>query len=345
MSKEFLDRQIVGIQERHPGLKILSPGDMSSVDTANCIIDLLQEMYIEHGIIKNKQNLVEAIDKGDILTWFAVSNNKFVATASLIKQADGVWELGRAVSLKRGENIGKRVILEALRFYIENHSNDILTAEVRAAAEFEGIPSGLATQKIFFGLISDILPLRPYAIAPLFAHGDPLRNEQFILSSTDIEPGKTISQRWAEAVNNSSVKGEVSPVQIIQKEPFQLIVPDEDGVSIEDVLDEVENFDGCTLFSIEATDRNMPLVEKLLKDPNMIKCGVDRVMGKENKPILLIARIGFGRHVERDGSVGYTLLAPSVISQSLSSEIRKDLQEIADKFTRKNISQRENIIR
>src|SRR3989344_4552490 len=153
MNKEMLNEQLASIEMRNPEVLLLSPRSLTSEETATKLVGLLQAMYVEHGITKNKEKLVDDITAGNVLTWFVKKDGKFVATASLIKQSDGAWELGRAVSMDRGNGIGKKVILEALKFHLENHSGAALTAEARAAAEFEGIPSGLATQKIFFDTI------------------------------------------------------------------------------------------------------------------------------------------------------------------------------------------------
>ena len=333
MNKEILNEQLASIEMRNPEVHLLAPGDLTSKETATNLIELLQAMYVEHGITKNKEKLVSDIAAGNVLTWFAKKEDRVVATASLIKQVGGAWELGRAVSLDRGNGIGKRVILEALRFHIENHSGAALTAEVRAASEFEGIPSGIATQKIFFGLIDKILPLTPFAIAPLFAHGNPLRNEQFILSASDVKPGKTVTQRIREVTNNRSTKGIIPHVRIVHEEPFQLVVPDEQGIRAIDVFAKTDNFDGCTLFPIETTDKNMPLIGMLSANENMVVCGVDRVEGKEGKPVLFIAEIGFETHFTKDGRFAdKTLLAPSTFSESLPLNIRRDLEKIAEKF-------------
>ena len=342
MNKEILSEQLANSEAKSPEVKILTPGMLTVEKTAENLISLLQAMYVEHGITKNREKLVGDISSGNVLTWFAEKDRKMIGTASLVKQSDGAWELGRAVSLDRGNGIGKRVILEALRFHLENHTNLALTAEVRAASEFKGIPSGEATQKIFLGTISRILPITPFAIAPLFSHGDPLRNESFILSASDVKPGKTISERIAETVNNRSTKGVIPRVRIVQTSPFQLIIPDNQGISASNILSEVDNFDGCTLFPIEATDQNMPLIGMLSSNKKMVVCGVDRVLGNEGKPVVFIAEIGFGLHFEKDGSFSdHTLLAPTQIGDSLEPKVKKDLQEIADKFSHKNRAERD----
>lgn len=329
MNKELLNEQLALAEIRNPGLRLLVPGDLTSQETADNLIALLQKMYVEHGITKNKEKVISDIETGNVLTWFAKKDQNFVATASLVKQSGGAWELGRAVSLDQGNGIGKRVILEALKFHIENHSGETLTAEVRAAAEFKGIPSGAATQKIFFDTISRILPMTPFAVAPLFAHGDPLRNEQFILSASDVKPGKTITERIAEVTNNRSTRGVIPRVKVVQTVPFQVVEPDDSGDVVSRILHEVDNFNGCTLFPIESTDRNMPLIGMLSAQADVVVCGVDRVMGKEGKPVLFIAKLGF---VGEMWTGKVSELAPSQISEVLPRDLRDDIQNISDRF-------------
>ena len=80
----------------------------------------------------------------------------------------------------------------------------------------------------------------------------------------------------------------------------------------------------------------MPLIGMLSANKNMVVCGVDRVVGKEGKPVLFIAELGFGERFGKFSGVDHTLLAPAVISESLPTKIRRDLQKIANRFERKN---------
>lgn len=321
MNKELLNEHIESTEIRNPGMETMVPGSLSPSATAKHLVDLLQAMYVEHGITKNKEKLISEIEAGNVLTWFAKKNEKFVATASLIKQSDNSWELGRAVSVERGTGIGKNIILKALEFHIDNHTNSPLTAEVRAAADFKGVPSGIATQNIFLGLINDIVPITPFAIAPLFAHGTPLRNETFILSATDIQSEKTVSEKISESINGRSTQGNLQRLRVIHTVPFRLVVPNDEGSEAFDVSGESANFSGCTLFPIEATDMNMPLIGMLLTDPTMIACGIDRAVGKESKPVILIATLGKS-----------TELAPTLVSDIVPQKMREDLQNIANRF-------------
>lgn len=322
MNKELLDQTITEIAEKNKHIHVLSPGNLSPEDTATNLVNLLKAIYVEHGISKNTSRVVDSINNGDLLTWFATDeNNDFIATASLIRQSPNTWELGRAVSVSRGGGIGKMVLLDALKFHIENHVNMPLVAEVRSADNYKGIPSGIATQKIFFGLINDIATMVPYAIAPLFSHGDPIRNEMFILSSNDLPQGSTITEKYYKIVNGRSFRGVAPSVKIVQREPFQIVTPSTDGTELSNLRDDIEQFSGCTLFPIEATDRNMPLIGKLLSNPNMVMCGIDRCVGNENRPIVLIATLG-----------NINDLAPSKINEAIPIKIREDIQEISNKF-------------
>jgi hypothetical protein len=323
MNKELLNGQIAITEMRNPGMHIYAPGKMSSEETADHLVELLQAMYVEHGITKNKGKLVSEIEAGNVLTWFAKKDERFIATASLIRQDGNAWELGRAVSIERGTGVGKRVILEALKFHLEKHPDAALTAEVRGAAEYKGVPSGLATQNIFFGLVNDILSITPYAVVPLFAHGDPLRNEQFVLSASDVRSRKIISEMISEATNNRSTKGNVPPLHVVHTSPFRLVVPSGEGKNANDVSAESASFNGCTLFPIEATDKNMPLIGMLSANPNMVVCGVERTLGGEGKPVVLIATLG-----------ETTELAPTQIGDTLPEPMRADTQNIADKFNK-----------
>lgn len=126
-------------------VSIVGPEDDISADTqADWLISLLSKMYVEHGITKRRTQLVEDIEKGKSALWFATKNDGLIASAALVVQSDGAVELGRAVSLERG--VGGLLMLLAAKEHLEN-STEPLVAEVRLANEYEGIPSGEATQK------------------------------------------------------------------------------------------------------------------------------------------------------------------------------------------------------
>lgn len=322
MNIELLHSVLEATAARNCGVRILGPNELSTPEKSTHLVDLLQKMYVKHGIVQNLTKLAEDIDSGNVLPWFAKKDNKFIATASLIKQGDGSWEVGRAVCLEGGNGLGKHVILQAVKFHIENHWGAPLVAEVRAADEYKGVPSGLATQKIFLGLMNKIAGMTPYGIAPLFSHGSPIRNETFILSSSDAPSGQTISGRIFDATNNRSTRGTVKCLEVVQHSPFRLAVPSDTGIGVNETISDSLNTKGCTFLPIETTDENMPLIGLLSADKNVVVCGVDRVMGREGKPVLFMAMLGRG-----------TLLAPTRVNNDiLSWEMRNDIQAIADKF-------------
>lgn len=317
MNREKIKGELEIAKEKSPEINIINPGDHSSIDTANNLVSLLQTMYIEHGVTKNVNQLVDDIENGKVKTWFATKNTEIVATTSLVKQ-DGVWETGRSVCISPGQKIGKRLMLQAALDHLDNHPTEPLVAEVRVAKEHRGIPDGMATQWINFG----ILELVPHALAPLFGHGAPFRHETFALSASNLDPNKTIRQRVSEAINNRSTKGKIGKLHVIQEEPFRIIVPDSNGEKSRKVILESSNRDKCSLFVVEATDTNMPLIGSLIQNREVILCGTDKSFGIEGKPIILFAT--FDREMA---------IAPSEISESLPKSIRDDLQDIADQFT------------
>ena len=63
---------------------------------------------------------------------------------------------------------------------------------------------------------------------------------------------------------------------------------------------------------------------------DMVLCGVDRLLGNEGKPVVLIATLGFHGNILTGQS---SELAPTEVSEVLPTEMRKDTQAIADKFS------------
>lgn len=301
-----------------PGLEVLVPGALSPKETATNLIDLLQSTYVAHAITHNPGKVVRDIEEGNLKTWLAKKDGQFVATASQVRQSNGDVEIGRAVSKSTGA--GKLLMAKASLDHLEN-SDSPLVAEVRVAKEFGNIPSGEATQHICF----EILGLVPHAIAPFFAHGKPIRNESFILARDDHKSSKTISEQALAPLNNRNMKGHPLGLKVIQSEPFRIAIPDQQGQSLEDftLTHNLENRSGFTLFPIEVTDANMPLVGLLLGNPRMILCGVDHHQGNSKRPVVLFGTIGSA-----------TTIAPSRITNALAQPLRKDIQNIADQFTR-----------
>lgn len=319
MNQEFIARNIARSIEKNPGLEILPPGSLSPEETATSMIGLLKNVYVQHGITRRENQVIDDIRSGNLQTWLAKKDDRFIATASLVRQNNGDVEIGRAVSLEKGN--GKILMLLASLAHVEHDKHSPLVAEVRVADHFGNIPSGEATQHICL----KILELVPHAIAPFFAHGDPVRNETFVLARSDRRSGQTISDLSHAPLNNRWMFGETTGLRMVQDEPFQIAIPDENGQSIENFINanDLENRKGFTLFPIETTDQNMPLVGALLANPRMVLCGVEHELGINQKPVILIGTIGAD-----------TKIAPSLITDALPQPIRRDLQNIADQFTR-----------
>lgn len=307
------------------GARIISPGQLSPQDTATNLVALLQTMYVEHGVTKNIPQLVEDISAGKVKTWFTQKDGKLVATSSLVKQENGAWELGRAVSTLPGT--GKQLMLISALDHLSNNPGDQLIAEVRAAKDFMGIPGSEATQHICL----DLLELVPHALIPLFHHGKPTRHEPFILASSNLTADNTISNQIRGAMAGRDHVGTIVRTKVVMEAPFKLIVPDDNGVRSRELAEQLSCSAGCTLFAVEATDRNMPLLGMLTTNPAMVPCGVDRKLGLEGKPVIFIATIGpMGQASENS----LTFLAPAAINPSLPSALRTDLANIATRFER-----------
>lgn len=317
MNKEMLSTLVEESNIKHPGIEVLPPGSLTPESTATEMITLLEKVYVKHGITKHKKNVINDLKEGTLQTWLAKKDDQFVATASLVTQPNSDVELGRAVSLEKGN--GKLLMLLGALHHLENNADAPLVAEVRVAEEFGEIPSGEATQHICF----ELFDLVPHAIAPFFAHGDPLRRESFILARNDTQLGKTVSELAFAPLNNRNMHGKPPGLKLIQTEPFRIAIPDENGNKLEKLFtsNELERQEGFTLFPVETTDANMSLIGALFGNPRIILCGVDSHHGKNDKPIVLFGTIG------RD-----TVIAPTKITSSLPQPIRRDLQNIADQF-------------
>lgn len=319
MKPELLTAQIKAAKLHNPNLEVLPPGSLPPEVTAKTLINLLRSVYVKHGITTDPDKVVNDLKDGELKTWLARKDGKFVSTASLIKQANGDVEIGRAVSLERGN--GKLLMMLAAEDHLKHGSKSPLVAEVRVAKEFGDIPSGEITQHICFELFG----LVPHAIAPFFAHGDPKRNESFVLARSDHKSIKPVSEQALAPLNNRSLKGKPVGIKVIQSEPFQIAVPDEQGQSFSEFEWDsgLDHRSGFTLFPVEVTDANMPLVGTLLSNSRIVMCGVESHNGKNGKPIVLFGTIGSD-----------TRIAPSKITDALARPIREDLQHIANQFTK-----------
>lgn len=322
MNQEFITAQVAECMLKHPGIEVLPPGSLTPEDTADSLIGLLKTMYVNHGITQHTEAVIEDLKNGNLQTWLAKKDGRLVATASLVKQTNGDVEIGRAVSLEKGN--GKLLMLLAALAHLEHDTKSPLIAEVRVAKTFGGIPSGEATQHICFG----ILDLVPHAIAPFFSHGSPIRNESFILARSDISNRRTVSELAFEGISNRSTKGIIPRLKVVQAQPFHIIVPDENGQNFQDFESTQQNEEsGFTLFPVETSDSNMPLIGALLGNSRIILCGIDG-HSRNGKPVVLFGTIG-----------PKTVIAPSQISTEIEQPLRRDLQDIADRFTSLGISE------
>ena len=79
------------------GITIVTPED-GLVDEvqADWLTFLLCQMYVEHGITKNRDRLLADIAVGNCKIWFALKEGRPIGSAALIKQSDGSVEVGRA---------------------------------------------------------------------------------------------------------------------------------------------------------------------------------------------------------------------------------------------------------
>lgn len=321
MKKELIQAKLSLAEARSTGVEILAPGALTADNTAQNLVKLLQAVYVEHGITKNVPSLIRDIEDNKVKTWFAKKGDEFVATTSLVRQGDESWELGRAVSVCTGQSIGTRLMLQAALLHLSQHDGNPLIAEVRVADEHQGVPGSMATQRICL----NTLGLWPHALAPLFGHGNPFRHETFALSASNLVPVKTISQRIEEAICSREADGETTRLRMLQNAPFRLILPDSQGRSAQEVIVESSQENTCSLFVVEATDQNLPLINTLRNDPDVITCGLDKSLGKNGRPILLFTTFAAGMSV-----------APTRISEDiLNREMRIDMQSIANKFTQR----------
>ncbi len=306
---------------------------------AEWMIRLLNAMYFKHGVSSNPDKVKDAIDAGQIKSWFAIRDDEPIAIASLIRDGDdGREELGRAASLDREHSIGGLLMLMAgLDHFLSSHSP--LVAEVRVAAEFGGIPSGMATQRICL----DHLGLVPHALIPAFHHGNPDRNELFAFSSSEEleqfeklfmpdDPAalallRSIVLPLAGLGRSSKKIGIGGSSQLnqgwtfVDDIPFGLVVPEGPNSSLELTVKKSEEQNPFTLIPIELAPNMMGAVIGCM-NAGFIPCGIDKTLGKNGHPILMLGRLRKG-----------TLLAPMELKKgSIEPKISKALHIIEHKF-------------
>lgn len=319
--------------------EIITPeSGVSAEIQAKWMIKLLQFMYIEHGVAKSPDQVVKAIASGDCRCWFILESGEPVAMTALVRQSDGAVELGRAIAITPRLGLGGIAMMRAGLDQLE-HGKTPLVAEVRVADEFERIPSGEATQRVLFGLFN----LKPHALVPMFNHGIPVRQEMFALATSQnfqssdslmIPDNRYAQQNLVPAIELSRNlfsgdaklhKRESKPksfgFELVQSAPFSLIVPSDSGASLnvtEEVAMKKNNF---SLLPIELNPKNVNMVLTCL-EKDWVPCGVDRNLGADGHPVLLLGKLRKG-----------TLLAPAkIVEANMDSSSAKALRRVDSWF-------------
>jgi hypothetical protein len=303
---------------------------------ATWMINLLQQIYTEHGIAKSPQKVIESIARQECRCWFILENNQPVAMTALVQQSDGSVELGRAVAISPGLGLGGIAMMRAGLDQLENSQNP-LVAEVRVADTFEGVPSGEATQKILFGQFG----IKPHALAPMFNHGQPVRQEMFALATSQekvqtediivpenrrarqqLQPALTLGENiFANSVRRSSTSSSVKGFELVQDVPFSIVVPNQKGAKLETVEAAGFEANNFILLPVELTDENSATILGCL-EAGWVACGVDRNVGDHSHPVLLLGKLK-----------AHTLLAPSKIdAKNLDRNNAAALQKVDKAF-------------
>ncbi len=318
--KNELDKAWQKAQSFPGELAILGPNDLDPDSTADIFRDLLEKTYIRHGVSQHADEFSSAIRAGEIEPCIVTRDNQPVACAALIKQSDGTSELGRAVSVELGTGAGKIAMLTAAL----SAGTSPLVAEIRLANTFAGIPGGEATQRICHG----ILGLTIHAIVPPFRHGrhpdtQTPYNEVFGFAAKNVpifdsSPLSTANQAISTRINSSTP---VKDMQLMQVNPFRIAVPVDSGINIEDFQRGSRFGDpGCTMTALEANDQNISTIAWLIAH-DFVLSGVDRNLGENGLPVLLLATLAHG-----------TMLAPTKASDTLPQQLRADILHISSQF-------------
>lgn len=339
MKTEQIESVIKEKKEKlQPGVEILTAEDgIPSELQAEWLAFLLEQMYVEHGIMKRKEGLLRDINDGTCKLWFAVKDGLPIGSAALIKQSDGSFEVGRAVSFEKG--VGGLLMLSAASHHLSTAEGPIV-AEVRLSDDFEGVPSGEATQTICF----KHLGLNPQALVPAFNHGEPNRQEMFVFSSSnkikaegpiifpedknslDFLIGTAIgltkgSFRDEMSIRTSSEFQKKSGWSLVNKEPFSVVVPDGSGTKLKMAIREAEDTSPFTLVPISTTTEHAADIMECLNN-GFVPCGFDRNIDKDGHPVILLGKLRQG-----------TLLAPiKIVSSFFTPEKIQSLNKIDESF-------------
>lgn len=174
------------ILKRREGFMVFGPEEClaAPLRTAETMIKILAANYGIHNLTADAQELGNDIQSGRIKPFICADREgKPFSCAALIELNANEVEIGRGASLPPGKNQGGALpILLAFKAWKENQvfpKSQVLRAEVRTAKATKEVPGGQETQSICL----KTLRLIPTAIAPLFHHGIPDRQEMFFLTS------------------------------------------------------------------------------------------------------------------------------------------------------------------
>lgn len=302
-----LDHKIDTKLSRLPGsVRLVEPDQLPSETQADWLISLLCRMYVNHGITKRRSQLLTDIQSRSCRCWFATDNGEPVAAAALVSQSDGSVEIGRAVSFTNG--LGGLLMLLAAKNHLTT-SFAPLVAEIRVSDQFAGIPSGEATQNICFNQ----LELIPHALVPAFNHGHPIRQENFLFSSsnpiTGSEPAVLPSEpnsldflcataiqlsagNFHQNIEVVTSKEQVlnSGWEVINSAPFSIMLPSSSPSSFEKAANKAERHAPFTLLPLTASPSNTALMVECLNQ-GFIPCGIDRNLDVSGHPIILFGHL------------------------------------------------------
>jgi hypothetical protein len=150
-------------------------------EAASIMVRILAANYGSHNLTNNQDKLIKSIEEGNLIPFI---NRQHNSCAALIKIGESDVEIGRAACIPEVTGNKSGPIMAAFETWTQEQqfsSSLILRAEVRTAKFTREVPGGQATQSIF--LRRDKLGFNQTAIAPLFHHGNPDRQEMFILAS------------------------------------------------------------------------------------------------------------------------------------------------------------------
>lgn len=339
---ERIQESIARKRERIPSSVAFSgPEDNVPADQqAMWMVQLLQHTYHHHAMTDRQSEVAQSIRDGSTRCFFAHENGEALAVAARIVQPDGAWELGRAAASTLQRGIGGVVMLSAAQEHF-TRSGASLVAEVRVSQAFEGVPGGAATQKI---CLRDI-GLQPHALLPLFGHGDPHRQEQFLLSASKLEQNtqpisapltngigdcfsKLISplgslRGFKVALEASQSDTSINGWELVQRQPFAILRPSPGSATLESATSAAFAQAACCLVPIEArSDRHVQVKELL--NHGFVPSGIDRLTGDNGEPMVQFARLKPG-----------TVLAPLGLVNSLFNEPQAQALRAIDKTIRK----------